>query len=647
MPRTSPDSFPPAVRHLREAAPSLSPFLATTLALLSEVARGSGQQVASTGEGAGAAGGTQWGPYLATLPDGCPDCLLNWTAEEKKELEGTALEEQGPEPAADVFRRHAAPLLAERPDLWPGLQPAQQRQEAPGSTGAEGGEDAGLAAFVRAASLVQSRAFHLEAENWVSGAKEIAQLSSGGTQVFLLPGIDMINHSHNPDRRNARLERINLAQAQPLLDEAAAAGEGGEAATRPAEAYFVMRADKPIPAGTEVLHTYGDLSDAQLLQTYGFLDSEDDFRQQHPGGEEAAAGSGGGCYRNPHNAALVPWAAVEGVCSGLLRSMDQAPPAAVKKAKREFLASAGVLQPAAPADTQFVLLAREPLPGELLTAVQVLLMTKEEFQELRREFGGGAAAAAGGQPAGSPGAGRAKKVSKGSGVAKDAEPAPAPGAAGSGSGAAPAAPAPKLALGTSLLEEDEDFAEMVCIACLQILESCLERYPGSAKDDVRLLRSAECTGRKRLAVRVRVGERDVLHLAKKAVVELMRKLRDGEAGDKDDGEGDEDGSSASEDEEQGIEEKAQAGSAGKRGAAASGAAPAGQRSAKRRRRGLGAQASEGAEDEAGGDGGEEQDDDGLLMGSDDSQGVGYGAEDYDDGIGEAHDRGGAHPAPKD
>jgi len=31
-------------------------------------------------------------------------------------------------------------------------------------------------------------------------------------------------------------------------------------------------AERDIPAGQEVLHTYGDLADAQLLQTYGFID---------------------------------------------------------------------------------------------------------------------------------------------------------------------------------------------------------------------------------------------------------------------------------------------------------------------------------------------------------------------------------------
>jgi hypothetical protein len=86
---------------------------------------------------------------------------------------------------------------------------------------------------------------------------QISKLEDGGTQVFLLPGIDMINHSHNPARRNSRLERLNLAQAEAaqLLDavvpavsaaavDAAGSQGGGAAADAPraAEAFFVMRA---------------------------------------------------------------------------------------------------------------------------------------------------------------------------------------------------------------------------------------------------------------------------------------------------------------------------------------------------------------------------------------------------------------------
>jgi hypothetical protein len=45
-------------------------------------------------------------------------------------------------------------------------------------------------------------------------------------------------------------------------------------------------AEKAIPSGTQVLHTYGDLSDAQLLQTYGFIDITPQQQQQQQEEEE-------------------------------------------------------------------------------------------------------------------------------------------------------------------------------------------------------------------------------------------------------------------------------------------------------------------------------------------------------------------------
>lgn len=56
-------------------------------------------------------------------------------------------------------------------------------------------------------------------------------------------------------------------------------------------------AERDISKGEQLLHTYGDLSDAQLLQTYGFVE---DFQ---PG------------YDNPHNFVPVPVQVVLQSCS--------------------------------------------------------------------------------------------------------------------------------------------------------------------------------------------------------------------------------------------------------------------------------------------------------------------------------------------
>ncbi len=62
-------------------------------------------------------------------------------------------------------------------------------------------------------------------------------------------------------------------------------------------------AERDIAAGEQLLHTYGNLSDAQLLQTYGFV-------------EEFEEG-----YDNPQNFAVVPAEQVLAVCQS--NALDQ------------------------------------------------------------------------------------------------------------------------------------------------------------------------------------------------------------------------------------------------------------------------------------------------------------------------------------
>jgi hypothetical protein len=58
-------------------------------------------------------------------------------------------------------------------------------------------------------------------------------------------------------------------------------------------------AEKAIPAGTQVLHTYGDLSDAQLLQTYGFIDIMPQQQQQQQ--QDESDNEEQQLLANPHN----------------------------------------------------------------------------------------------------------------------------------------------------------------------------------------------------------------------------------------------------------------------------------------------------------------------------------------------------------
>jgi hypothetical protein len=58
-------------------------------------------------------------------------------------------------------------------------------------------------AFQRAHSLVQSRGFRMQQENWITG--EVSQ----GEDLHLICAIDMLNHSSQPERVNTELAKVD------------------------------------------------------------------------------------------------------------------------------------------------------------------------------------------------------------------------------------------------------------------------------------------------------------------------------------------------------------------------------------------------------------------------------------------------------
>ncbi|GBF94957.1 hypothetical protein Rsub_07458 [Raphidocelis subcapitata] len=490
-----------AAAHLSSAHPGASPFMRTVLLLMAELARGEA---------------SPWAPYIASLP-ASTDCLLTWPASDRALLAGTSLEDKGRD-AQSVFASDIAPMLAARPDLWP---PAK----------------AGYAEFQRAAEMVQTRAFHMKEENWVTGA-----VTEAVEQLYLIPAMDMLNHSTLPELRNTTLERISA----PLTVEVEGVG------TLSFDSFFTMKAERAIAAGEEVLHTYGDLSDAQLLQTYGFLESL-------PG-------------PNPNDFALLPFSLLS---DGARRTLGADAAAALAPAllarKRALLAAGGALQAAAPEATEFVATAGEPLGDELLTAAQarggfwVLLMTEEEFEQLREEREAGAAEAA-----------AAAAGASGSGAS---------GSGASGSGGAAAA-RQRLSLGRELL--GGDFGELVGSTILQACGLALKRYPSPPPSGPPGSHAAS-------AARVVDGERAVLNAVKRAALMVMAEAaRSGEGSDLEEGseeEGSESGSDSESESEDGSGSEGAAAEAAAIAAAleaaAAAAAAAGGSGGRKRRAGLG------------------------------------------------------------
>ncbi|KAL6744700.1 hypothetical protein V8C86DRAFT_3036546, partial [Haematococcus lacustris] len=163
------------------------------------------QEAPSIAAGLGSQGGSREGQRC--------DCLLSWSDEAKEALQGEVghshkltpgpRQSQGPcshpllhcwvsAPGTSCedltgggatraeWQRDVLPLVSAHPELWP--PPYDSLQE-----------------FVRVAGLVQSRAFHMEAENFLDGTKK------EGQELYLIPGIDQINHASDPRRRNTLL----------------------------------------------------------------------------------------------------------------------------------------------------------------------------------------------------------------------------------------------------------------------------------------------------------------------------------------------------------------------------------------------------------------------------------------------------------
>lgn len=353
------------LQYLTENHSNLSPFLTSTLILMHLLGE----------EEANAKKEFHWRPYLASLPPTCTNSLLHWTADEKEWLKGTSIDLS--EQHDEVFTRDVLPILSSCPQpFWPASFKTRE-------------------SFMSAASLVQSRAFSMKKINFITGQEVISNEGSGQEPLFMIPAVDMVNHSTHHEKRNTSLQRMPWR----IND-----------ATHNGVDCFVMQADTDIASGDEVLHTYGDLSDAQLLNLYGFIDQAPMAPPSLTAGKEASSskdkaggkkrtGSGSSSKTssssvrleglNPHNLIEVPFQmVVESVRLALDKATD-----GDKKELRDFdrsldkkvqaLVAGKVMQGLMPRDSHFSCTLASPLPSSLFTTIQVLIMSAEEVEDLQ------------------------------------------------------------------------------------------------------------------------------------------------------------------------------------------------------------------------------------------------------------------------
>lgn len=262
---------------------------------------------------------SRWWPYLRFLDETVhPDVVAEWHADQRALLEGTVALLRLPPTNSDnvpppevfetLFQREVLPVMDAGGDLWP----VDLRQPE---------------FFLRCLSWVMSRAFWGSLSYACDGSC-IPSLESGvgdgkAQGPFMFPLFDQVNHSSWKDKRSAHLV-FN-------------AGD------------FVITAERDLEIGEEVLHSYGDHSDPELLRTYGFVESDQ--------------------RGNPHNSVLVVRSTVLEACGKVLGGVQP------DSERIALLEARTLLQPVYKVARDGV------LPASLLTVVQVLLMNTKEFAE--------------------------------------------------------------------------------------------------------------------------------------------------------------------------------------------------------------------------------------------------------------------------
>lgn len=126
--------------------------------------------------------------------------------------------------------------------------------------------------FQKACACISTRAFHLGRTNGSTEdnkeEKEKDSYDSDYTGPFLLPFIDLLNHTSCPHEKCTTLQRTTVS-----MSSCTATKRDASCSSSSHPGYFSMVAERNIQKGEEILHSYGqNLTSGQLFQTFGFVE---------------------------------------------------------------------------------------------------------------------------------------------------------------------------------------------------------------------------------------------------------------------------------------------------------------------------------------------------------------------------------------
>eukprot|EP00592_Proboscia_alata_P022157 CAMPEP_0194421492 /NCGR_PEP_ID=MMETSP0176-20130528/20724_1 /TAXON_ID=216777 /ORGANISM="Proboscia alata, Strain PI-D3" /LENGTH=635 /DNA_ID=CAMNT_0039229627 /DNA_START=40 /DNA_END=1944 /DNA_ORIENTATION=- len=123
--------------------------------------------------------------------------------------------------------------------------------------------------FQTCVQIISTRGFHTQPP---PTGDDTAQAYSG---PYLLPFIDLLNHTSDRGKKCTTLKRQSSPSNKAARASTTTAQPSSKKHPNTNDASFVMVAERPIQAGEELLHSYGeDLTSSQFLQTFGFVPTE-------------------------------------------------------------------------------------------------------------------------------------------------------------------------------------------------------------------------------------------------------------------------------------------------------------------------------------------------------------------------------------
>jgi len=136
-----------------------------------------------------------------------------------------------------------------------------------------------FALFQKACACVSTRGFHLghsnndgrnnenvERQHHKEKEEETDSSTDDYTGPFLLPFIDLLNHTSSAHVKCTTLQRNTMARRSSNNTNTTTTSTDGSG-------YFSMMAERHVNKGEEILHSYGqNLTSGQLFQTFGFIE---------------------------------------------------------------------------------------------------------------------------------------------------------------------------------------------------------------------------------------------------------------------------------------------------------------------------------------------------------------------------------------